>query len=137
MPQNNIKTAADEHTSEKNLPADDSTLARFIEQNEQDGTPPETAPNGAAAENRPDDSAGDESADNVSYLTDDNKVVDFDPCDPNYLEKEEEKRHRFVPMSVSYSQPFPFYFLQCRFTLGSLTVWIFRLCNVRTIGFQL
>lgn len=88
MPQNNIKTATDEHTSEKTLPADDNTLARFIEQNGQNETAPKTEPNGAAAESRPDDSERDESADNVSYLTDDNKVVDFDPCDPNYLEKE-------------------------------------------------
>lgn len=83
MPQNEEQNRENQHTSVSSPAGENNNLAKFIEQNKTseqnsaDAAPQRTAP----GEN-------DSEQESVSYLTSDNKIVDFDPCDPNYMDKE-------------------------------------------------
>lgn len=102
MPHTNPNNALKDHTSQTASPiaSEDNNLARFIEQNEENALSSsenssaehavlkeqtENTQNTAYIQN---ENPQEEPKDNVSYLTEDNKVVDFDPCDPSYLDKE-------------------------------------------------
>ncbi len=82
--EENIKK---QHTSininENEIQEEQDTLTRFINQNKE-----EKNSSVNKVKNITDDNNEDKENNNVSYLTDDNKVVDFDPCDPNFLDKE-------------------------------------------------
>lgn len=88
MQNKNEENQNNQHTSIQNQNTlqleEQDTLTRFINQNEEEKHSSEIFEKNTSSHEK----IKKHEDNNVSYLTEDNKVVSFDPCDPNFLDKE-------------------------------------------------
>ncbi len=101
MSPKNDDTMINSQNTEQTTPMEDDNISQFFNSNPEENLDETTEENQENSENQTTAQPIENTAEytendieeynheeNVSYLTDDNEVVDYDPCDPNFMENE-------------------------------------------------